>query len=180
MELDLSSRPTVMPSNVCAGSLEQLSALSVSWLKYPMENSSNHVLESGFELCNSSNGVVSLRPSRPGTWFIIIAAWRTMKYQNYRPTCFSVINACAIWIIVRQVRSDNPFEDWRPAGASIMFEPFESIHQRAFPPINFLSKSEWKLWGRRPASALNNSSADIINVDDKDNIPYKQQYLVAT
>ena len=67
MELDLSSRPTAVPSNVCACSLEQLSALSVSWFKYPMENTSNYVLESGFELCTSSNGVVSLRPSRPGT-----------------------------------------------------------------------------------------------------------------
>ena len=67
MELDLSSRPTAMPSNVCACSLERLSALSVSWLKYHMDNSSNHVLESVFELCTSSNGVVSLRPIRPGT-----------------------------------------------------------------------------------------------------------------
>ena len=60
-----------------------------------------------------------------------------------------------------------------------MFEPFESIHQRAFTPINFLSKSEWNLWGRRPASALDNSRADVIDVDDKDNIPYNQHYLVA-
>ena len=66
-ELDLSSLPTAMPSNVCACILEQLSELYVSWLKYPMENNSNHVLESGFELCTSSNGVVSLRPSWPGT-----------------------------------------------------------------------------------------------------------------
>ena len=61
-----------------------------------------------------------------------------------------------------------------------MFEPFESIHRRSFLPINFLSKSKLNLWGMRPASALNNSSADFINVDDKDNIPYNQQYLVAT
>ena len=53
-----------------------------------------------------------------------------------------VISARAIWIIVRQVRSDNQFEDWRPAGAAIMFETFESIHWRTFSPINFLSKSE--------------------------------------
>ena len=91
-----------------------------------------------------------------------------------------MINARAIWIIVRQVRSYNPFEYWRPDGAEIMFEPFESIHRRAFPPINFLSKLEWNLWGMRPASALNNSSADVIDVDDKDYIPYNQQYLVAT
>ena len=180
MELYLSSRPTVMPSNECACSLERLSALSVLWLKYPMENNSNHVLESVFDLCTSSNGVVSLRPSRPGTWLNIIAAWCTAKYQNYRPTCFSVINARAIWIMVRQVRSANSFEDWRPAGAAIMFEPFDSIHRRSFPLINFLSNSEWNLWVRRPTSALNNSSTDVINVDDKDDIPYNQQYPVAT
>ena len=81
--------------------------------------------------------------------------------------------------MVRQVRYANPFEDWRPAGAAIMFEPFESIHQRAFPPINFLSKSEWNLWGRRPASDLNKSRVDVIDVDDKDDIPYNQQYLLA-
>ena len=131
-----------MPSSVCACSLERLSALSVSWLKYPIYNSSNHVLESGLELCNSSNGVVSLRPISSGTLFSIIAACRTAKYQNYRPTCFSVINACAIWIIVRQVLSADPFEYWRPAGAAMMFEPFESIHWREFTPINFLSNLE--------------------------------------
>ena len=47
--------------------------------------------------------------------------------------------------MVRQVHSDNPFEDWHPDGAAIMFEPFESIHRRAFTPINFPSKSEWNL-----------------------------------
>ena len=67
MEFDLSSQPTAMPYSVCACSLEQLSELSVSWLKYPMANISNHVLESSLELCTSSNGVVSLSPSRPGT-----------------------------------------------------------------------------------------------------------------
>ena len=91
-----------------------------------------------------------------------------------------MINARAIWIIVRQVSSYNPFEDWRLAGAAIIFEPFDSIHRRAFPPINLLSKLEWNLWGRRPAYALNNSSADVIAVDDKDDIPYNQNYLVAT
>ena len=39
--------------------------------------------------------------------------------------------------MVRQVRSDSPFEDWRQAGAAIMFEPFDSIHRREFPPIKF-------------------------------------------
>ena len=82
--------------------------------------------------------------------------------------------------MVRQTRSADPFEDWRPAGAVIMFEPFASIHRREFPPINFLSKSECNLWGRLPASDLNNSSVDVIEVDYNDNIPYTQQYLVAT
>ena len=67
MALDLSYLPTAMPSSVCAFNLERISALSVSWLKYPIENSSNHFLESGLELWTSSNGVASLRPSRPGT-----------------------------------------------------------------------------------------------------------------
>ena len=82
--------------------------------------------------------------------------------------------------MVRQLRSANPFEDWRPAGAAIMFEPFESIHRRTFPPINFLSKSEWNLWGRHTTSALNNYSEDVIDVDDKEDIPYNQHCLVAT
>ena len=67
IELDLLSLPTAMPYNVCGCSLERLSALSLSWLKYPMENNSNYVLESGFELCTISNGVVSLRHSQPDT-----------------------------------------------------------------------------------------------------------------
>ena len=83
-------------------------------------------------------------------------------------------------MMVHQVRSASPFEDWRPAGAAFMFEPFESIHRREFPPINFLSKSDWNLWGRRTESALNNYRADVIDVDDKDDIPYNQHYLVAT
>ena len=90
-----------------------------------------------------------------------------------------MINARAIWVMVRQVRSASPLEDWHPDRAAIMFEPFESIHWRVFPPINFLSKLEWNLWGRRPAYALNNSRADVIDVDDKDDIPYNQQYIVA-
>ena len=62
----------------------------------------------------------------------------------------------------------------------MMLEPFDSIHRREFPPINLLSKLEWNLWGRRTASALNISNADVIDVDDNDDIPYSQKYLVAT
>ena len=67
IDLDLSYLPTAMSSSVCASNLYQLSPLSMSWLNYPKENNSNHVLESGFELCTISNGVVGLRPSRLGT-----------------------------------------------------------------------------------------------------------------
>ena len=76
------------------------------------------------------------------------------------------------------MRSSSPFKYWCPAGVAIMFEPFENIHHKSFPPINLLSKSEWNIWGRRPTSALNNSRVDVINVDDKDDIPYNQHYLV--
>ena len=69
------------------------------------------------------------------------------------------------------MRSTNPSEDWQPAGAAMMLEPFDSIHRRAFPPINFLSKLEQNLWDRRPTSALNNYNADVIDMDDNDDIP---------
>ena len=96
IELVLSSLPTAIPSRVYAYNLEQLSALSVSWLKYPIENNSHHVLKSGLDLWTSSNGVVSFWTNCTGTWFGIIATWSTAKYQNSLPNCFSVINALAI------------------------------------------------------------------------------------
>ena len=61
-----------------------------------------------------------------------------------------------------------------------MFDPFERIQSRAFPPIGFLSKSEWNRLGKRPASALNFSSTEVMDVYDRDCIPYSQQYLVDT
>ena len=169
-ELDLSSLPTAMSSSVCAWNLEWILALSMSWLKYPIENSSNHVLESSLELWTISNGVASLRPIQPGTWFRIIAAFFTARYQNYRPTWFSVMNARVIWIKVRRVRSASPFEDWSPAGAAMMLEPFDNINRREFTLFNLLSKSEWNRWGRRPASTLNIFNAEFIDVDDSDDI----------
>ena len=87
--------------------------------------------------------------------------------------------ALAIWIRVRHVSSDHPYEDWRPEGAVMMLEPFERIQHREFPPINFLLKLEWKRWGNRPASDLNFYSAEVMDVDDRDNILYSQQYLVS-
>ena len=123
--------------------------------------------------------MVSLRPNRPGNLFIIITACRTTKYQNYRPTCFYVMNARVIWIKVRHVRSDNLFKDWLTEEAAIVLESLDNIHWRSFPPINFLSKSELNMWGRHPASDLNCSSAKVIDVDDSEDILYIQQYLVA-
>ena len=45
MELDLSSLPTVMPFRVWACNLDLLQALSVSWLKYSIENNTHHFLD---------------------------------------------------------------------------------------------------------------------------------------
>ena len=62
----------------------------------------------------------------------------------------------------------------------MILEPFHRIHRREFPLTNFLLKSEWNHWGKCPASDLNCSSAEVIDVDDRYDIPYSQQYLVAT
>ena len=68
------------------------------------------------------------------------------------------------------MHSSNPFKDWRLAGAAMVLEPSEKIHRRVFPPINFLSKSEWNRWSKRHTSDLNCSSAEVIDVDDRDKI----------
>ena len=78
------------------------------------------------------------------------------------------------------MRSANTFKDWRQEGAAMMLEPFERIQSRKFPPINFMSKLECNRLGKLPASDLNCSSVEVIDVDDRDNIPYSQKYLVAT
>ena len=70
-----------------------------------------------------------------------------MKYQNSRPTYFSVINDRAIYIIVRQVRSDNPFKDLALAGSAIIFEPFESIQLEVISTNQFLVEVRVKLVG---------------------------------
>ena len=36
------------------------------------------------------------------------------------------------------------------------------------------------MWGKRPASDLNCSSSEVIDVDDSEDIPYSKHYLVAT
>ena len=84
-----------------------------------------------------------------------------------------------IWIRVLHVSSDNSFEDWRPEGAVMMFGPFERIQRRAFPPINFMSKLEGNRLGKRPASDLNCSSAEVMDAYDRNDIPYIHQYIVA-
>ena len=48
-----------------------------------------------------------------------------------------------------------------------MFDPLARIQSSAFPPISFLSKSEWKRLGNCPASDLNFSSAEVMDVEDK-------------
>ena len=62
------------------------------------------------------------------------------------------------------MRSANPFENLRPAGAAITFDPLERIHHSAFPPISFLSKLEWNRLGNCPASDLKFSSTEVIDV----------------
>ena len=61
-----------------------------------------------------------------------------------------------------------------------MFNQLARIQNNALPPISFLSKLEWNCLGNCPASDLKFSSAEVINVYDKYDIPYIQQYLVAT
>ena len=74
----------------------------------------------------------------------------------------------------------HPFKDWRPEGDVTMLELFETIQCRSFPTFNFLLKSEWNRWVKRPVSDLNCSSAEVMYIDDRDNITYSQNYLVAT
>ena len=62
----------------------------------------------------------------------------------------------------------------------MMFDLFERIYRREFPHINFLLKLEWKRLGKHPDSDLKISTAEVMDVDDRDDILYNQQYLVAT
>ena len=62
----------------------------------------------------------------------------------------------------------------------MVFDPFESIQSRALPPINFLSNLEWKHLGKRPTYYLDFFSAEVMDVDDREDIPYNQQYIVDT
>ena len=62
----------------------------------------------------------------------------------------------------------------------MMFDMFERIQRREFSPINFLLNLEWKCLGKRTASYLGFSSAEVMDISDRDNIPYNHQYIVAT
>ena len=61
-----------------------------------------------------------------------------------------------------------------------MFDLLARIHRSAFPTIIFLSKSEVKHLGNFPASDLKFSSVEVIDVEDKYDITYNQQYRIAT
>ena len=78
------------------------------------------------------------------------------------------------------MHSTNTFKYWHPYGAAVIFDPLERIQRSAFLPIGFLSKLKWKLLGDCPASYLKFSSAEVMDVEDKNDIPYNQQYLVPT
>ena len=55
----------------------------------------------------------------------------------------------------------------------MIFDTFEKKKCREFPRINFMSKSEWNRLGKRPASYLYFSSAEVIDFYDRYDIPYK-------
>ena len=88
--------------------------------------------------------------------------------------------AIAILFRVRQARSADSFKYWRKAEYAIMFDPLERIQSRDFPPIIFMSKLEWNHLGNFHASDLKVYSAEVIDVDDKGDIPYIQKCLVTT
>ena len=69
------------------------------------------------------------------------------------------------------MRLDNTFEDWRLSGSAVMFELLTMIQPKSFPPMNFLSKSEWNLLGKSPASDLKVSRSNVLYVEDKEDIP---------
>ena len=60
-----------------------------------------------------------------------------------------------------------------------MFDSLARIQCSAFPRINFLLNSEWKSLVNCPASDLKIYSAEVMDVEDKDDITFNQQYSVA-
>ena len=55
----------------------------------------------------------------------------------------------------------------------MMFEFLARIKCRVLLPMSFLSKSEWNILGKGPASDLKGSRDDVMDVEDKDCIPYR-------
>ena len=78
------------------------------------------------------------------------------------------------------MRSTNQFDDCREAGAAMTLIFSFWSHQRALPPISFLSKSAWKVLVAPPASTVNDAKASIMLELVREGRPYIQQYLVAT
>ena len=52
-----------------------------------------------------------------------------------------------------------------------MSNPLASIQSSEFPPISFMSEPEWNRLGNCPTSDLKFSSAEVIDVEDKDDTP---------
>ena len=52
----------------------------------------------------------------------------------------------------------------------MMFELLERIQCRNLLPVSFLSNSEWNFLGNCPAYYLKVSRADVMDVEDTDNI----------
>ena len=71
------------------------------------------------------------------------------------------------------MHSSRPLEYWLPDGSAMMFELLARIQRRYFLPIIFLSKSEWNILGKCPASDLKDSRDGVMYVEDKYDIPYR-------
>ena len=65
----------------------------------------------------------------------------------------------------------RPFKDLRLDGAAMMFGSLSWIQLRDLPPMSFLLKPQWNILGNCPSSDLNDSRADVMDVEDKDDIP---------
>ena len=71
---------------------------------------------------------------------------------------------------VRPVHLARTIEDWWPDGSVMMFLLLARIQCRYLTLMSFISRSEWNLVGNCPASYLKDSRADVMNVEDKNEI----------
>ena len=62
------------------------------------------------------------------------------------------------------------FEYWRMDRATMMFGLLSRIQCTDLPLMSFLLKSEWNLLSNCPKSDLKYSRADVMGVEDKDEI----------